>query len=64
MAIECTRPGCEAHPSKGDTLIRVNEKGVPAKMLCADHYREVEEFDPDWFGKALLDELAHEQEAP
>jgi RF-1 domain len=36
----CSFPGCERHPSKGDTIIRISAKGEGQPFIgrCAEHY--------------------------
>jgi hypothetical protein len=34
----CSFPGCDRHPSKGDTILRISAKGGPFVGRCAEHY--------------------------
>lgn len=34
----CSFPGCDRHPSKGDTILRISAKGVPFVGRCEHHY--------------------------
>lgn len=36
----CSFPGCDRHPSKGDTILRISAKGkgMPFVGRCAEHY--------------------------
>lgn len=36
----CSFPGCERHPSKGDTILRISAKGkgMPFVGRCSEHY--------------------------
>lgn len=38
MSYGCSFPGCDRHPSKGDTILRISAKGGPFVGRCADHY--------------------------
>ena len=43
MTLECSFPGCDRHPSKGDTIHRISAKGTPFVGRCDDHLgRELE----------------------
>jgi hypothetical protein len=33
----CTYPGCEKHPSKGDTIYRISPKPGPFVGRCKEH---------------------------
>jgi len=37
----CEVDGCEAHPSKGDTIIRTSPKGELFRGRCEAHYEGV-----------------------
>lgn len=36
----CSFPGCDRHPSKGDTIIRISAKGPGQEFVgrCEEHY--------------------------
>lgn len=36
----CSFPGCDRHPSKGDTILRISAKGQLFVGRCEDHYGE------------------------
>lgn len=38
--LTCSFPGCDAHPSKGDTIIRISATGPGEPFIgrCAKHY--------------------------
>lgn len=38
MSMGCSFPGCERHPSKGDSILRISAKGVPFVGRCVEHY--------------------------
>jgi len=38
VSMACSFPGCERHPSKGDTILRISAKGVPFVGRCEKHY--------------------------
>ena len=38
VSLECSFPGCDRHPSKGDDILRINAKGVPFVGRCRKHY--------------------------
>lgn len=33
----CAAAGCDRHPAKGDTIIRISPKGEPFQGLCEEH---------------------------
>lgn len=35
----CSWDSCEAHPEKGDAIMRTSPKGGPFEGLCIPHYR-------------------------
>lgn len=34
----CSFPGCDRHPAKGDTILRISAKGTPFVGRCEEHY--------------------------
>lgn len=34
----CSFPGCDRHPRKGDTILRISAKGAAFVGRCEDHY--------------------------
>lgn len=36
----CSFPGCDRHPAKGDTILRVSKEGLPFVGACVGHYGE------------------------
>lgn len=36
----CSFPGCDRHPSKGDTILRISKKGPGQRFVgrCEEHY--------------------------
>jgi hypothetical protein len=38
--LTCSYPGCDRHPSKGDTILRISVKGPGQPFIgrCAEHY--------------------------
>jgi hypothetical protein len=38
--LECSFPGCDRHPSKGDTILRISKKGPGQRFVgrCEEHY--------------------------
>lgn len=38
--LTCSFPGCDRHPSKGDTVLRISKKGPGEKFVgrCAEHF--------------------------
>lgn len=36
--LTCSFPGCERHPSRGDTIIRISAKPGPFVGRCSEHY--------------------------
>lgn len=38
MSMGCSFPGCDRHPSKGDTILRISAKGAPFVGRCVEHY--------------------------
>ena len=34
----CSFPGCERHPSKGDTILRISAKPGPFIGRCSEHF--------------------------
>jgi hypothetical protein len=52
--LTCSYPGCERHPSKGDTILRISATGPGRKFVgrCAEHY------GPGGREQAASDEMA------
>lgn len=50
--LTCSFPGCERHPSKGDTILRISAKPGPFVGRCSEH------FGPDGEHLAERDEAA------
>jgi len=50
----CSYPGCDRHPSKGDTILRISATGPGQKFVgrCAEHY------GPGGREQAIADEAA------
>jgi len=36
--MECSFPGCDRHPSKGDTILRISAKPGPFIGRCPEHF--------------------------
>ncbi len=48
--LECSYPGCQRHPSKGDDILRISAKGkgMPFIGRCREHYGDRVPDDLEW----------------